>query len=215
MHSLRCLSTKWQEANDTKCNTDTASTWKLHKQVNKLAAASEETWWFSSLLLRAGIKLNWQLTFGFQFTASVNLTSIFFFFLLLLFPLSKTLASQPPKWPPSHDKNDTFSLKRERVKPSARRFSTFLALCGRRYVLLRNRRGRGELRPRWRRLQTSTTTSTVTLDTHEATLPPRGARAHTAVCGNLELIAFIVFGFFRHLPQTNTTAQRKKNLGEE
>lgn len=49
---------------------------------------------------------------------------------------------------------------------------TFLALCGRRYLWLRNRWGRGELRPRWRRLQTSTTTSTVTLDTHEATLPP-------------------------------------------
>lgn len=60
---------------------------------------------------------------------------------------------------------------------------TFLALCGRRYMLLRNRWGRGELRPRWRRLQTSTTTSTVTLDTHEATLPPRGASVHTAVRG--------------------------------
>lgn len=68
---------------------------------------------------------------------------------------------------------------------------TFLALCGRRYVLLRNRWGRGELRPRWRRLQTSTPTSTVTLDTHEATLPPRGASVHTAVRGNPEL-AFIV-----------------------
>lgn len=46
-------------------------------------------------------------------------------------------------------------------------------------MLLRKRWGRGELRPRWRRLQTSTTTSTVTLDTHEATLRPRGASVHT------------------------------------
>lgn len=74
-------------------------------------------------------------------------------------------------------------------------------------MLLRNRWGRGELRPRWRRLQTSTTTSTVTLDTHEATLPPRGASARSVVRGNPELLAFIVLT--PAVKQTGVARQRR------
>lgn len=83
-----------------------------------------------------------------------------------------------------HCLSRTEKTPRNKCRSCICKLDTFLGLCGRRYMLLRNRWGRGELRPRWRRLQTSTTTSTVTLDTHEATLLSRGASTHTAVRGN-------------------------------